>query len=76
VVIPSWSQVQEKEGVGCGANICKKKIVEKIQEKPWIRSILEYRKSTGWKISWKKPCQKTTTEMGQQHQGGGTPYCC
>jgi hypothetical protein len=40
------------------------RIVEKIQEKPWIRSIREYRKSTGWKISWKKTYQKTKTEMG------------
>jgi hypothetical protein len=28
------------------------------------------RKSTRWKIQWKKTCGKTTTEMGVQHQEG------
>jgi hypothetical protein len=25
-------------------------------------------KYTGWEISWKKICGRTTTEMGRQHQ--------
>jgi hypothetical protein len=33
----------------------------------WIT--LEYRKSTGWKISW-KTCGKITDKMGIQHQKG------
>jgi len=28
------------------------------------------RRSTGWKIQWKKTCGKTTTEMGRQYQEG------
>jgi hypothetical protein len=28
------------------------------------------KKSTGWKIPWKKACCKTTTEVGRQHHEG------
>jgi hypothetical protein len=28
------------------------------------------KKSTGWKIPWKKTCGKTMTEVGRQHQEG------
>jgi hypothetical protein len=28
------------------------------------------KKSTEWKIPWKKTCGKTTTEMGRQHKEG------
>jgi hypothetical protein len=28
------------------------------------------KKSTRWKIPWKKTCGKTRTEMGRQHQEG------
>ena len=33
----------------------------------WL--IIEYRKSTGWKIPWRKACGKTKTETGRHQEG-------